>query len=461
MPVSDPEILPLLSRGRHRSPRKGACFMELAGFLAGERWSDHPACTHPLLARLARGVNDVTSDDARPRLAVLIPSVIGLTSDDPTWDHAIALVAASAALPMAPEERQRALAVGHPHLRPHARRTRRVRSARDPGPGGRARPRAGRPGRRPARRAVGRRFTTEHGGGRLTRHPGSAIVDFSVQAIAWSGRPDTDDVLRRLLADAVAVCRTLAGRTEDPAPGPRRDAWPPCCVAVAPPRERRPGDVPLTAAGRARARPASADGRHVVVTAARTWMWRAVYELLGARVRTRDWAFMNYGYAPADRAGRTWTLEPPLVLDPADEPDRLCIQLYARDPRRRGPHRPRRARDRQRPRRRRAVPRAVRRAAHGHGDRLLPHRRAALPPAPRAAPALTFRVGDAQATGLPDACVDVVVNVESSHCYGSMDAFIAEVHRVLRPGGHFVWADLRGARRRRPACAAGSCPARG
>ena len=112
MPVSDPDILPLLSRGRHRSPRKGACFMELAGFLAGERWSDHPACTHPLLARLARGVNDVTSDDARPRLAPLIPSVIGLTSTDPLWDHAISVVAASAALPLAPEERQRALAVG-------------------------------------------------------------------------------------------------------------------------------------------------------------------------------------------------------------------------------------------------------------------------------------------------------------------------------------------------------------
>ena len=33
--------------GRHRNPRKGACFMEMASFLAGERWSDHPQCTHP------------------------------------------------------------------------------------------------------------------------------------------------------------------------------------------------------------------------------------------------------------------------------------------------------------------------------------------------------------------------------------------------------------------------------
>ncbi len=28
--------------------------MELASYLAGERWSDHPACTHPLLAEAAR-----------------------------------------------------------------------------------------------------------------------------------------------------------------------------------------------------------------------------------------------------------------------------------------------------------------------------------------------------------------------------------------------------------------------
>lgn len=68
-----PDLLPLLARGRHRSPRRGACFMELASYLAGERWSDHPACTHPLLARLARDVNDLTSDDARPRLAPSSP----------------------------------------------------------------------------------------------------------------------------------------------------------------------------------------------------------------------------------------------------------------------------------------------------------------------------------------------------------------------------------------------------
>ena len=68
-----PALLPILSRGKHRSPRKGACFMELASLLAGERWSDDPACTHPLLALLARNVNDSTSDAGRARLAELSP----------------------------------------------------------------------------------------------------------------------------------------------------------------------------------------------------------------------------------------------------------------------------------------------------------------------------------------------------------------------------------------------------
>jgi len=93
-----PQLLPVLSRGKHRSPKKGACFMELASFLAGERWSDHPACSHPLLAALARDVNDCTSDTSRQRLAELIPSVIGLTSDDPHVDALIALRCATTAL---------------------------------------------------------------------------------------------------------------------------------------------------------------------------------------------------------------------------------------------------------------------------------------------------------------------------------------------------------------------------
>jgi hypothetical protein len=106
-----PDLVPTLSRGKHRNPRKGACFMEFASFLAGERWSDHPACTHPLLAHLARLVNDHTSDAGRHHLVPLIPAVIGLTSHDPHVDVRIALRAATTALPVVAEERQRVMAV--------------------------------------------------------------------------------------------------------------------------------------------------------------------------------------------------------------------------------------------------------------------------------------------------------------------------------------------------------------
>lgn len=108
--VTTPELLPVLSRGKHRNPRRGACFMEMASFLAGERWSDHPACTHPLLAHLARLVNDVVSDPLRSRLVPLIPSVIGLASDDVRVDATIALRSARAALPIAAAPRQNVLA---------------------------------------------------------------------------------------------------------------------------------------------------------------------------------------------------------------------------------------------------------------------------------------------------------------------------------------------------------------
>lgn len=56
---------------------------------------------------------------------------------------------------------------------------------------------------------------------------------------------------------------------------------------------------------------------------------------------------------------------------------------------------------------------------------------------------LTFEVGDAQSLPLPDASRDIVLNVESSFNYPRVDAFYAEVNRVLRPGGHFLYCDYR------------------
>jgi hypothetical protein len=67
--VRMPTAMPILVVGRHRSPRHGACLMEYTSVLAGERFSDSPRCTDPVLAAVARAVNDYSSDAARQRIA--------------------------------------------------------------------------------------------------------------------------------------------------------------------------------------------------------------------------------------------------------------------------------------------------------------------------------------------------------------------------------------------------------
>jgi len=107
-----PDGLPVLSRGKHRSPRQGACFMEMASLLANEPWSDRPRCTHPLLAQLARLVNDHTSDAGRAELVVMIPEVIGVRGDGVEWEVALVAAVAVRAVYDVPEPQQRTLAAG-------------------------------------------------------------------------------------------------------------------------------------------------------------------------------------------------------------------------------------------------------------------------------------------------------------------------------------------------------------
>ncbi len=109
--TSVPDGVPVLSAGRHRNPRKGACFMEMASFLAGERWSDHPKCTHPVLATMARCVNDSLDDVTRQHLAGLIPDVVGLHPESPRVGPSLMLLASTAALPVAAAERQNVMAL--------------------------------------------------------------------------------------------------------------------------------------------------------------------------------------------------------------------------------------------------------------------------------------------------------------------------------------------------------------
>ncbi len=75
--------LPSLARGRHPWSRRRGCLMEVASVLAGERWSDHPRCAHPVVAAAARRVNDLTSEHELHRLAPLAPLVLGSADPDP------------------------------------------------------------------------------------------------------------------------------------------------------------------------------------------------------------------------------------------------------------------------------------------------------------------------------------------------------------------------------------------
>ena len=197
---SVPDGVPVLSRGRHRSPRRGACFMEFASFLAGERWSDHPSCTHPLLAQLARQVNDNLSDGDRQQLVPLIPLVVGRLGDERTW---LSLPVTVAAWPMleVPEETQRVLAAGllcaeqlcDEAGADLAATRREARAALDLVPGAvhwverlRIRP-----------RITARAFVDRSA---------PMMVRFAADGIAESGAPDRDRRLRALLETAIAAC---------------------------------------------------------------------------------------------------------------------------------------------------------------------------------------------------------------------------------------------------------------
>ena len=56
---------------------------------------------------------------------------------------------------------------------------------------------------------------------------------------------------------------------------------------------------------------------------------------------------------------------------------------------------------------------------------------------------IKFSVDDAQALrNIKSNSIDVVLNIESAFHYPNKEAFLKEIHRVLRPGGQFLIADI-------------------
>jgi hypothetical protein len=231
-----PTLLPTLSAGKHRNPRKGGCFMEFASLLAGEPWSDHPACTHPLLAAVARHVNDLTSDPGRSRLAGLIPSVIGLTGEDLHIDAQIALGSARLALPVVAAERQQVLAVGVLSCE----RVLATLDGRPPGAvGGQSRSALAQV---PQAAAWAARFTRAAptavlSARRFRRQAAPTIVRTAAQGIAQACVPDPDGMLHGLLVQAIDACARWAHRGPDRDGGLDPAVWAAAC--------RRTGGVPI------------------------------------------------------------------------------------------------------------------------------------------------------------------------------------------------------------------------
>ena len=225
MVTNVPDGLPVLSRGKHRSARKGACFMEMASVLANEPWSDHPRCTHPLLAHLARLVNDYTSDDNRGELAVLIPSVVGLRGGDLAWMVDLTAAVALRALPDVPEPSQRALAAG-------LVRCEEVANTLEPGAVVASDAVRQALERVPSAVDWARQFTAGStvSPKQFQKRSAPSVMTCAVRGLAATGAPDLDARLRNLLRTAITTAERLEPRpvappsepVSKPVPGPVR-----------------------------------------------------------------------------------------------------------------------------------------------------------------------------------------------------------------------------------------------
>ncbi len=166
----------------------------------------------------------------------------------------------------------------------------------------------------------------------------------------------------------------------------------------------------------------------------RKGIWKLWYPFLTRRLRGQDVLFLNYAFETEP------LLDIPLAAE--DEPDRACIQLYHHVGMQVNFHR-----------------KNVLEVSCGHGGGASYLTRSQQPtsyigldlnPAGikfcknrHQAQGLEFLQGDAQNLPFPENSFDAVINIEASHCYPDFPRFLAEVGRVLKPGGYFLYADFR------------------
>lgn len=72
-----------LAKGAHEADSGAMCAMEAVAYIAGEPWSDAPACASPVVASFMRLWNDALPDADRTRLLLpLVPEIVGTRTTD-------------------------------------------------------------------------------------------------------------------------------------------------------------------------------------------------------------------------------------------------------------------------------------------------------------------------------------------------------------------------------------------
>ncbi len=161
---------------------------------------------------------------------------------------------------------------------------------------------------------------------------------------------------------------------------------------------------------------------------------KVIYELLAKHIPAEDWHFMNYGYAPNNNEAPFQLSETPVQKYPLHMYHYLACKtsLEGKQVLEVGSGRGGGARHLA----------GYFKPAYYTGLDLAQHA-VELANKLHKLPNLRFIQGSAEDIPLADKSQDVVINVESCHAYGSVEKFLSEVKRVLKPNGHFLMVDFR------------------